>query len=143
MMLKSFSLFLLIGFHTLTSYAQDSPITVDWSVLTQVEWILTPYTMDANFSDEIKELHGKEVIIEGFMFPLEYTRYHDMFLLSQSPMSACYFCGPGEAESMIFIEASEPVEYTFRPFKMQGRFLLSDDVEMGILYELHDARRVR
>lgn len=125
------------------SQENKTVINLDWEVLLEVDWILTSYSMDAVLSDNIKELHGKTVIVEGFMFPLEFKRKHKRFLLSRWPMIECQFCGPGEAESMIFIETDQELAYDTKMFRIQGTFMLSDDVEMGILYELKNARQVK
>jgi len=117
-------------------------ITIKWEVLANVSWEWDGEFYKAEFSREARELDGKEVIVDGFMFPLEYTKKHKTFLLSSSPMSDCFFCGPGEAESMVYILSSEPVEYKTSPFKMKGTFKLVDDVSMGILYQLENATPV-
>ncbi|MGF1670130.1 MAG: DUF3299 domain-containing protein [Balneolaceae bacterium] len=117
-------------------------ITIKWEVLANVEWKWDGDFYEAVFSEEAKKLDGKEVIVEGFMFPLEYTRKHKTFLISSSPMSNCFFCGPGEAESMVYVLADEPMDYKTTPFKMKGTFKLVDDVSMGILYQLDNAKPV-
>jgi hypothetical protein len=115
---------------------------LDWSVLAKVEWVWDSNFYQVKFNDNQKALDGKEMIVEGFMFPLEYTRKHSNFLVSASPMSDCFFCGPGEAESMVFVKTVEPIDYTHRPMAVQGTFRLVTDASMGIIYELENARVV-
>lgn len=64
-------------------------------------------------------------------------------MISSSPMSNCFFCGPGEAESMIYVESKEALEYNHRPLKMKGTFKLISDARMGIIYELENATPVQ
>ncbi len=139
-----FLLFTLKGF-TNSEYVteKDDVITINWEILANVNWEWDGEFYKAEFSEEVKKLDGKEVIVEGFMFPIEYTRKHRSFLISSSPMGNCFFCGPGEAESMVYVLSEEPVDYTIKTFKMQGTFTLVDDVTMGILYQLENAKPVK
>lgn len=114
-----------------------------WEILVNVDWVWEDNFYSAKFNDQQKELDGQELIVEGFMFPLEYTRKHQNFLVSSSPMSQCFFCGPGEAESMVYVRTTEPVDYTNRRMKVKGTFKLVSDASMGIIYELENAEVVR
>jgi hypothetical protein len=114
-----------------------------WEVLVNVDWVWENNFYSAKFNDQQRELDGQELIVEGFMFPLEYTRKHQNFLVSSSPMSQCFFCGPGEAESMVYVRTTEPIDYTNRRMKVKGTFKLVSDASMGIIYELENAEVVR
>lgn len=132
----------LMGF-TSSLDQEGSVHQLSWNTLADVEWVMDGYDMTANVSEDIKALDGKTVVVEGYMFPLEYRRRHTMFLLSKAPMSHCYFCGPGEAEYMIYIEADSGIRYDYGLMKIKGTFKLSGYVDMGILYEMTDAELVR
>lgn len=136
-----YSLLLVLAI-TLCGFASTSE-KLKWETLINVEWVWEDGFYQAIFNESQKELDGKEMIVEGFMFPLEYTRKHRNFLISSSPMSDCYFCGPGEAESMVFVKAAEDVDQTNGPLKMKGTFRLVSDASMGVIYELEDARVVK
>lgn len=113
--------------------------TLKWETLAKVEWIWDDNFYRVEFNDEQKALDGKELIVEGFMFPLEYSRKHTTFLVSSAPMSDCFFCGPGEAESMVYVKTETPVEYSYSKMAVKGTFKLVSDASMGIIYELEDA----
>lgn len=122
----------------------DEDIEVlNWDTLSEVQWEFNGEYYVAKFNEKQKELNGKELIIEGFMFPLEYTREHYTFLISSSPMSNCFFCGPGEAESMVYVKLNDPTEYNYSAFKVRGTFRLVSDASMGIIYELDNAHVVK
>lgn len=126
--------------------AESEPETEEklpWEALTNVEWIWEDGFYQAQFTDRQKELDGKEMVVEGFMFPLEYTRKHRNFIISASPMGNCFFCGPGEAESMVYVQAIEDVEHTNGPMKVKGTFHLVSDASQGIIYELKNATVVK
>ena len=138
--LLTISMFLL-GF--VSNNDEDKTDKLEWSVLSNVEWIWDSNFYRVNFNEKQKELDGKEMIIEGFMFPLEYTRQHSNFLVSSSPMTDCFFCGPGEAESMVYIRTTNPVDYTRSIMAVKGTFKLVSDASMGIIYELENAEVVK
>lgn len=131
----------LFGFTT--SIHNTETEVLRWEVLVNVDWVWEDNFYSAKFNDQQKELDGQVLIVEGFMFPLEYTRKHQNFLVSSSPMSQCFFCGPGEAESMVYVRTTEPVDYTNRRMKVKGTFKLVSDASMGIIYELENAEVVR
>ena len=120
----------------------DEVVKVKWEELADVEWIWENEFYQVKFGESAQRLDGKEVLVEGFMFPLEYTRTHTTFLVSASPMTNCFFCGPGEAESMILINAVDEVEYLYTPIRLQGTFKLVHDASMGIIYEMDDVKWV-
>lgn len=134
--------FLILAAFAKEAERNDSEV-LNWAVLANVHWVWADNFYQANFNDEQKELDGQELIVEGFMFPLEYTRRHQNFLVSSSPMSQCFFCGPGEAESMVYVRTTQPVDYTYSRMKVRGTFRLISDASMGIIYELTDAVVVR
>jgi hypothetical protein len=135
-------LFLTLSGFTFTAIENQTD-KLKWEVLANVEWIWNNEFYEVNFNERQKELDGKEIVVEGFMFPLEYTRQHSNFLVSSSPMSDCFFCGPGEAESMVYVRTTNPVDYTRSIMAVKGTFKLVSDASMGIIYELEDAEVVR
>ncbi len=139
-LLLTLALLFLIG--STVKYNEDIE-KLDWSVLSSVDWVWENNYYQAIFNEEQKALDGKEMMIEGFMYPLEYTRKHQNFLVSASPMANCFFCGPGEAEAMIYVQTSVPVDYVYDAMTLKGTFRLVNDASMGIIYELKDAQLVR
>lgn len=124
-------------------FSEPSTEKIEWGTLANVRWEWKDNFYEATFSEQQKALDGKVVEIEGFMFPLEYTRKHQTFLVSASPMSNCFFCGPGEAESMVYVVAEEAVEFTNRPVTVKGTFKLVSDASMGIIYQLDNAEMIQ
>ena len=114
-----------------------------WAILANVHWVWEDGYYQAQFTDRQKELDGQEIVVQGFMYPLEYTRKHRNFLVSASPMGMCFFCGPGEAESMVYVRAVEDVEHSNGSMKVKGTFKLVTDPSQGIIYQLDNARVVK
>ncbi len=116
---------------------------VNWEALSTVEWMFEDGFYHAVFSEEQEALDGKTMIVQGFMFPLEYSRRHQTFIVSSAPMGMCFFCGPGEAEGMVYVQTNDPIDYSQRPIKLKGTFGLVRDPSMGVIYELKDAELIR
>lgn len=56
------------------------------------------------FSEEVRQLDGKIITIEGFAIPIEELDYEDILVLSALPYSQCFFCGMAGPESVIDIK---------------------------------------
>jgi len=91
--------------------------------------------------DEVQALSGKDIRIEGFIYPLKAGEAHDYFLLSGLPPS-CPFCLPGGPADMVEVMAARPVPHSIEPVMLTGRFEVLEDDPTGLLYRLHDARAV-
>ena len=57
------------------------------------------YVFYPTFTQELKSLEGKEIIIEGFYVPFA-PENGSYIILSKYPMSQCFFCGGGGPESI-------------------------------------------
>jgi uncharacterized membrane protein YcgQ (UPF0703/DUF1980 family) len=60
---------------------------------------LAEYVFYPKFTDDLKSLEGKEIILEGFYVPFA-PEEGNYIILSKFPMSQCYFCGGGGPESI-------------------------------------------
>ena len=116
----------------------DYPGALPWEVFADV-------TPDKNFGPpsygvKISAYDGKEVILQGFMLPLENAERQSHFILSANPPH-CYFCMPGGAESLVEILAGPPITFSYDPIVLQGTLqLIRDDDAMGLYYRLRGAR---
>lgn len=114
--------------------------TVPWQVLQEARTVQKPDNKFApQFTAQIRRLDKKDVKLYGFMMPLEQTRMQKRFLLASFPPH-CAFCLPGGPESMVEVLADKPVEFTYEPIVVAGRFaVLDDDV---VYYRLSNASAV-
>ncbi len=131
---------------------------IDWALLGTVEIlypnnekppksksalrILTPEGWEkpkSRFPDAIKALNGQELKIAGFMFPLDLAQEgQKRFLLAKTPPT-CAFCLPGGPESMVLVEASEPIPFTQNALIVQGHFATLEQNKEGIYYKMTNA----
>lgn len=99
--------FLLISSHTL--WAQK-PIT--WEVMKDVKFTdkwseeFQAYYQVPKFGPALKALEGKEVIIKGYIIPIDVI--DDYYVLSANPYSSCFFCGQAGPESVMEVQMKKP-----------------------------------
>lgn len=94
------------------------------------------------FPDELKKLDGKEIIIKGFMFPLDPTEEQNLFLFGPFPLNCPfqYHVGPS---LVIEAHALKPVKFSYDPVALKGRLeLVRSDPENSSFYRLLDAQIV-
>ena len=114
---------------------------VSWKTLAQVQPVKQGGKMVPEFSAEILSLDRKSVKVQGFMIPLDIGDKQKRFLISAVPPH-CGFCLPAGPDAVVEVEARTPVDYTFDPIVISGKFAVLKGEESGILYRLTDAGRV-
>ncbi|WP_290653339.1 DUF3299 domain-containing protein [Aquisalimonas sp.] len=115
--------------------------TVSWDLLGSVDSREGNHgLLEPMFSDELRELNGREVKVQGFMMPLDNSEKQQHFLVSRTPPS-CFYCLPGGPESVIEVKAQRPMEFSFDPVVLSGDMQLVENSDMGLFYRLEDARR--
>ncbi len=133
-----FAFILLAGFQ---SKAQEQ---ISWEFLAQVQY--KPYYnigageafQKPKFSPAIMKMDGKEVIIKGYMMPLDIEG--NTYVLSANPYAACFFCGGAGPESVMELWLKD----TNRRYKMdqivtlKGKIMVNSE-PYGLCYILQDA----
>ncbi len=78
---------------------------INWDILADVSFrteFIEQFGMDYDmptFGKEVKEYEGEEVLLSGYMLPLDGTGMQ--LVLSKFPFTACYFCGGAGPETVI------------------------------------------
>ncbi|MEL6867339.1 MAG: hypothetical protein AAFP19_23135 [Bacteroidota bacterium] len=81
------------------------PLEVGWKLLMDIEYELKYFEaieMEIYapvFSDEVKAIDGKEVVIKGYVIPIDEEK--SQYALSANPYSSCFFCGKAGPASVI------------------------------------------
>lgn len=102
----AFSL-LLLG-TLLTSFTVLAPAKITWEMLRDVtfqkKWDADQgmFVLHPKFGDKIKAYAGKEVILTGYMIPVDIDANY--YVLSANPFAACFFCGQSGPESVASIK---------------------------------------
>lgn len=79
------------------------------------------------YSSSLQRLEGKEVQLQGYMVPYERGIEHSRFALSVLPLYQCQFCGSDGIPPIVEVEASKPINFTYKPITMKGRIRLNPD----------------
>ncbi len=91
------------------------------------------------FSEEIKNLEGKEIDVKGYIIPVEGYKSHKEFMFSAFPYSMCFFCGGAGPETVMEVFAQNPVEYTAEQVTLRGKLELNATDINRLMYALNDA----
>jgi hypothetical protein len=125
------------------------PIRADWKVLMDIDYKLQYYkefNMEIYapiFTKAVKKLHGKEVIIDGHVIPLDVKQ--EMIALSYNPYSSCFFCGQASPASVISLHLKDKSKrYKKDSFKkFRGTLYLNQDDPDEFYYILRDAVEIK
>ena len=114
---------------------------LSWALLFEAEIEWGEEQLSATFPDEILAKNGQTVKLAGFMLPLEMALEQRHFVLASNPPS-CFFHIPGGPAGAVEVFAEEPLEVSWEPVVLEGRFEAHETSEIGVLYRLHEARSV-
>ena len=92
------------------------------------------------FSDDVKALEGKEIIVKGYIIPTEGYKSHKEFVFSAFPYNMCFFCGGAGPETVMEVEAKKPIKFTAEVVSIKGTLVLNDDDINRLIYILVDAK---
>lgn len=136
---------LLILSACFTTLAQNKST---WKVLSKVEIEkrfdeVLNYEIDfPTFSDEVKALNGKEIILEGWMIPLDELRGKNYFVLSALPFANCFFCGGAGPETVMEVFSEKNIKFTEKRIKVKGILNINADDPMKLMYILQKAELI-
>jgi hypothetical protein len=128
-----------------TEIPDNTPLEIDWKVLIDIQYRLRFFKKIEQeiyapvFSNAVKKLEGREVIIEGFVFPFE--EEGDLLSLSQNPYASCFFCGKASPASVISMYLkNDSKRYKIDDFKkFRGTLFLNQNDTDEFYYILKDA----
>lgn len=79
------------------------------------------------FSEQLKLREGKEIVLEGFIIPLQQEGDQDFFVLSRFPYQSCFFCGGAGPETVVEVYSDHQFRFTDERVQVKGRLRLNDD----------------
>lgn len=121
---------------------------IDWKMLAETKSI--PYSfineeereiqgVKPKFSDALKVLDGKNILIQGYIFPLDANEEQSRFLFGPFPVGCPYHYHVGPA-LVIEVHAKNPIRYSWDAMNISGRLeLVERDDNYNVFYRLHDA----
>jgi hypothetical protein len=94
------------------------------------------------FSADVKALAGKEIRLKGYIIPTDGYKSHTEFVFSAFPYSSCFFCGKAGPETVIEVQADEPIQYTSEPIEIKGKLRLNEKDINRLMYLMVDAKKL-
>jgi hypothetical protein len=95
---------------------------------------------EADFGEELRAFHGKEVLLTGYVVPHEVGQ-NKCIILSSKPYAQCFFCGGAGPETIAEIYLKEGFK-EFPQDKMltvRGKLYLNTSDETHLYFWLKDA----
>lgn len=123
---------------------------LDWTELSKTQIIVYEEEQDGltnegnrpKFPGSVAALDGTDVIMQGYMFPLEETDAQSQFLFGPFPASCPfhYHVGPN---LVIEAHAKKPIDFVSDAITLKGRLeLVPRDDEFNVFYRLKDVELV-
>ena len=146
--MKSKIAFFILVISVLFSFTPLAVKVVTWEDLSAVNYRRTFSPRHSTFYNKpifdknILKLHGEQIQISGYVIPVD--TYGEKFYLSASPKSSCFFCGAGEAHSIMELKLKNlPANYKVDEFlTFKGTLITHSDLE-HIPYSLDNAELVK
>lgn len=91
------------------------------------------------FSKEVESLNGKEIILEGWIIPLDELRGKNYFVLSALPFANCFFCGGAGPETVLEVFLKKDLSFTEKRIKVKGKLTINPDDPLKLMYILQEA----
>ena len=95
------------------------------------------------FSREILALDGKVVEVKGYIIPVEGYKSHKEFIFSAFPYNMCFFCGGAGPETVMEVEAMDPVKFKSEAIKLRGVLKLNADDINNLMFKIVDAQQIK
>jgi hypothetical protein len=80
------------------------------------------YLLIPEFSEEMKKLDGKQVILYGFIFPLDASENQGNFLFGPYPIT-CPFHYHTRPSQVVEVLANPSIKFSYEPIKITGKKL--------------------
>ena len=112
---------------------------VSWNTLAQVKTRTEGKKVVPEFAPAVRELHQKEVKLQGFMLPIVTGERHDHFLLTMRPPH-CPFCLSLGPEYIVEVRTKAPIRHTYDPIVLTGQLNVLNEDPFGLYYRLTGAQ---
>ncbi len=127
---------------------EDGVLRLTWKMLSDVVFTdeyseeVQAYVPYPTFGAQLQAIERREVLIEGYIIPLEETGDETILVLSAQPYSSCFFCGGAGPESVMDIKLRPDEKRKFTTddrMTFRGQLRLNDDDLYYLNYILEDA----
>lgn len=127
-----------------TALAQSKATSGIWSQLLQVKYEYSnSQGYKPQFSENLKNLSGRQVILRGYMYPLDIGPKQKHFMLSYYPIASCFFCGGAGPESIVEVFPNVPIRTSQMPIMLQGKLELNNQDPQKMFFVLSNAKIIK
>ena len=139
-------IFLFAFFSSTAAQAQESNV---WKTLSKISYQkqydeILGFKVDIPvFSETIQNLEGQEITVKGYIIPVEGYKNHTEFIFSAFPYNMCFFCGGAGPETVMEVEALEPVSFTAEQIEIKGILRLNNEDINKLMYRLEEVKPVK
>lgn len=134
-------------FSSVTGWAQKMTYqgfpSLVWPKLYNIEFVKDKDAMGEFdkpvFTDGVKALENKPVVLPGYMVPLENEATSSRIMLSSLPLNACFFCGVGGPETVVEVHLRKQTSFIEKPIQVKGILRLNDSDPDKMIYVLDQA----
>jgi len=131
--------------HAFPPYPSERTLAkeITWETLSHLTWknfydeTLGFDVSQPVFEPELKALNGKEVIISGFVLPVELDG--DQMIISAFPYANCFFCGNAGPETVMQLDIPKNLRLADKKIKVRGTLKLNDQDFMSLVFSLENA----
>ena len=113
-----------------------------WSTLAMIKYVdVAQVEEDNTILKMIRGLEGEEMVLKGYIIPLEGKKAQAHLMFSAYPYANCFFCGQAGIESVVevFMKEGEAVEYSDEAIEIKGIFRYIPSSFDEIMYKLENA----
>jgi hypothetical protein len=115
---------------------------VSWNLLSSVTTRVEGAFVRPVYPKAVQALNNREVMVQGFMMPLEPGKQQKHFLLSAVP-TTCSFCTPAGPEGLIEVKSKGPVTFSQEAVTVRGKMSVLPSDPYGMFYRLADGQLVK
>ena len=95
------------------------------------------------FQDKLKERDQTEIVLTGYVLPLETKTASTKFVFSKYPFNQCYFCGGAGPETIIEVNSTKAISYSEDKVVIKGTLQLNETDPEHHMYVLNAAALVK
>jgi len=119
--------FLSVGYCIAQPTVHTDLRTKNWNTIgLRYEKQVKPLVWQTVFPTALRAMNNQVIELPGYIIPTKVGNTFSRFMLSIVPLESCPFCGSGDIPSMIEVKMKHPIEWTDKPVKIRGKFLIND-----------------
>ncbi len=114
--------------------------TENWNLIgLKYEKQVKPLQWQSIFPPALQAINNKVIELPGYIIPTKVGNRFNTFMLSVVPVESCPFCGTGDIPEMVEVKMLAPINWTEKPVKIKGKFLINDSGDKKSTFFLLDA----